>query len=113
MRAMTDDEFDDFYASSAQRLVGLLFAMTGDLAEAQDAVQEAFVRAWQRLSTLKEPKGFGPWLVGIARNLSIDQRRKIGRSRTGALGEMDSPGAKVTTDSCISRPPDSAEPSAL
>jgi RNA polymerase sigma-70 factor (ECF subfamily) len=32
--------------------VGQLYAMTGDQAEAQDAVQEAFVRAWARRSKI-------------------------------------------------------------
>jgi DNA-directed RNA polymerase specialized sigma24 family protein len=42
------EEFEDFYSASFQRLVGQLAAMTGNHAEAQDAVQEAFVRAWER-----------------------------------------------------------------
>jgi RNA polymerase sigma-70 factor, ECF subfamily len=42
------EEFAAFYAGSFQRLVGQVYAMTGDQAEAQDAVQEAFVRAWAR-----------------------------------------------------------------
>jgi RNA polymerase sigma-70 factor, ECF subfamily len=39
-------EFTSFYAASFPRLVGGLSAMTADRSEAQDAVQEAFVRAW-------------------------------------------------------------------
>ena len=57
-----DSEFDRFYAGSAARLVGQLHAMTGDRAEAQDCVQEAFVRAWahrRRLDAVPEPGGLG------------------------------------------------------
>ena len=43
---MDREEFTSFYIASFPRLVGQLYAMTGDRAEAQDAVQEAFVRAW-------------------------------------------------------------------
>ena len=43
---MDREEFNSLYAASFPRLVGQLYAMTGDQAEAQDAVQEAFVRAW-------------------------------------------------------------------
>jgi RNA polymerase sigma-70 factor (ECF subfamily) len=40
------EEFTSFYAASFLRLVGQLYAMTRDQGEAQDAVQEAFARAW-------------------------------------------------------------------
>lgn len=45
---------------------------------AGDVVQEAFLRAWQRLPELKEPARFGPWLCGVVRNLAIDARRRLG-----------------------------------
>ena len=35
------DGFDEFYRGSRQRLLGFVCALTGNLAEAQDAVQEA------------------------------------------------------------------------
>ena len=47
---MDREEFTSFYTASFPRLVGQLYAMTGDRAEAQDAVQEAFVRAWVRVT---------------------------------------------------------------
>ena len=43
---MDREEFTAFYTETFHRLVGQLYAMTGDQCEAQDAVQEAFVRAW-------------------------------------------------------------------
>ncbi|HEX4794237.1 MAG TPA: sigma-70 family RNA polymerase sigma factor [Humisphaera sp.] len=43
---------------------------------AGDMVQEAFLRAWQRMGELKEPARFGTWVCGIARNLAIDSRRR-------------------------------------
>jgi RNA polymerase sigma-70 factor (ECF subfamily) len=43
---------------------------------AGDMVQEAFLRAWQRMGELKEPARFGTWLCGIVRNLAIDFRRR-------------------------------------
>ena len=44
--SLSPEQFTEFYAASFRRLVGQVYAMTGDQAEAQDAVQEAFVRAW-------------------------------------------------------------------
>lgn len=43
---------------------------------AGDVVQEAFLRAWQRVGELKEPARFGTWLCGIVRNLAIDAQRR-------------------------------------
>lgn len=54
-------EFSSFYAASFSRLVGQLYVMTGDLAEAQDAVQEAFIRAWARRSKGSHLAVYGYW----------------------------------------------------
>ena len=43
---MEAEEFDDFYSASFARLTGQLYAMIGNRDEAQECVQEAFVRAW-------------------------------------------------------------------
>lgn len=56
--------------------LSVAFGVLGDGNAAGDAVQEAFVRAWERLADLKEPARFGPWLCGIVRNLAIDQLRR-------------------------------------
>ncbi|KDN85047.1 hypothetical protein KCH_31460 [Kitasatospora cheerisanensis KCTC 2395] len=49
---MTEEEFTEFYRHSVHRLTGQLYVVTGDLHEAQDVVQEAFVRAWGHRRTL-------------------------------------------------------------
>jgi RNA polymerase sigma-70 factor (ECF subfamily) len=41
------DAFDDFYRDTSTRMLRYGFAMTGDLADAQDVVQEAYTRAWR------------------------------------------------------------------
>lgn len=45
-RTLDEAGFDALYEASFRRLVGQVYAMCGNLAEAQDCVQEAFVRAW-------------------------------------------------------------------
>ena len=44
-RGLDVDAFDALYAGSFKRLVAQIYAMCGNFAEAQDCVQEAFVRA--------------------------------------------------------------------
>ena len=56
--------------------LSVAFGVLGDSTASGDAVQEGFVRAWERLADLKEPGRFGPWLCGIVRNLAIDQLRR-------------------------------------
>ena len=49
---MDEEQFDRFYAASFGRVIGAIYAMCGNMAEAQDCVQEAFVRAWSRRRSL-------------------------------------------------------------
>jgi len=42
---------------------------------ADDIAQEAFVRAWEKLPRLQNPKVFGPWLTTIARRCAMDWLR--------------------------------------
>ena len=42
------ESFDAFYAGTNRRLLHQMYAMTGNLADAQELVQEAYARAWQR-----------------------------------------------------------------
>jgi RNA polymerase sigma-70 factor (ECF subfamily) len=61
----------------AYRLAGLLL---GDAVEAEDATQEALLRAWQSIDSLRDPQGFGAWFDRILVNGCRDRlrrRRKI------------------------------------
>jgi RNA polymerase sigma-70 factor (ECF subfamily) len=72
--------FDAFYAACAPRLVRQLHAMTGDLTEAQDCVQEACARAWQRWDRLGGYDAPEAWVRQVAWRLAVSRFR---RARTG------------------------------
>lgn len=55
---------------------GLALASLGDVEEAKDAAQEAFVTAWHRLRQLRDPASFTPWLKTIVTTGCSRQRRK-------------------------------------
>ena len=78
--------------------LSVAFGVLVNRASAADVVQDAFIRAWQRISDLREPERFGPWLCGIVRNLAIDclRRRKPAEllTRSVTLAEPD----RWTTD---------------
>jgi RNA polymerase sigma-70 factor (ECF subfamily) len=76
-------DFDGFYAASRDRLLHVLYAMTGDLAEAQDVVQEAYARAWQRWAQVSEYDEPAAWVRTVAWRLAISRRRKA-RNRVAA-----------------------------
>ncbi len=77
---MTADEFDAFYAGSFARLVGQIYAMCGDLAEANDCVQEAFIRAWDRSRDLDSGANPEAWVRTVAYRLAISHWRRSRRS---------------------------------
>ncbi|MFD5704113.1 SigE family RNA polymerase sigma factor [Streptomyces lasiicapitis] len=76
-------EFDAFYAATAKRLVATVYAITGDLAEAEDAVQEAYVRAWQRWGRITRDGDPLPWVRTVATRLAISTWRRT-RNRVRA-----------------------------
>src|SRR5260370_23824764 len=71
-------DFHDFYSSSAARLVRHGYALTGDLAEAQDIAQEAFARAWQRWPTVRDCDSPEAWVRRVATNLAASRWRRVG-----------------------------------
>lgn len=81
--ATQSEDFDAFYTATAKRLVATVYAMTGDVAEAEDAVQEAYIRAWQRWDRLtREGEDPLPWVRTVAMRLAIGTwRRTRGRLR--------------------------------
>jgi RNA polymerase sigma-70 factor (ECF subfamily) len=70
------EEFTSFYAASFPRLVGQLCAMTGDQAEAQDVVQEAFVRAWAQRGRLDRNQAPEAWIRVTAWRIAASRWRR-------------------------------------
>lgn len=74
---MDEQAFDAFYAASVSRLIGQLYAMTGDFAEAQDVVQEAFVRAWEHRAALDREGAPEAWVRTVAWRLAVSRWRRV------------------------------------
>lgn len=54
----------------------LAFRMTGNQHDAEEVVQEAFLRAYQKLSQFAARANFGTWVYRIAANYAIDRMRQ-------------------------------------
>jgi RNA polymerase sigma-70 factor, ECF subfamily len=83
--AVTPEQaFDQLYQRSGRRLVGQLYAATGDLGDAQDVVQEAFVRAWLRWEQVAAYENPEAWVRRVAMNLAVSRWRRTRRLVFGA-----------------------------
>lgn len=65
------EAFGQLFAQYASMIHGILLTKVSPQ-EADDLVQEVFLSALQKLSSLKDASAFGGWLARIARNKSID-----------------------------------------
>ena len=68
--------FTAFYEGSAPSVVRQLHAMTGDLQEAQDCVQEAYARAWQRWDAVGTYAAPEAWVRQVAWRLAVSRFRR-------------------------------------
>ena len=105
-------EFDDFYRSTSRRTLRYAYALCGDVAAAQDITQEAYVRAWQKWSTVSAYEQPDAWVRLVVARLSTDRWRRIGvRRRFDAAGRpprpVDPPGEDtiLLTDALRRLPP--------
>ncbi len=83
------DGFEEFYAANFQPLLLQLYAYTADLGQAQDAVQEAFTRAfgrWDRLSGYDRPAA---WVRMVAMNVARNRWRRMRAARAHARYHRD------------------------
>jgi RNA polymerase sigma-70 factor (ECF subfamily) len=111
---MDADEFDAFYTVSFSRLVNQIYAMIGDRDEAQDCVQEAFVRAWSHRRRLDGSGSPEAWVRLTAYRLAVSRWRRAVRARRSPdralqpLGVQPPPGeARVALMRALDRlPPD-------
>jgi RNA polymerase sigma factor (sigma-70 family) len=65
-----------------------IYAVTGRVDQVDDIAQQVWLRAWQRLGTLDNPKRLRPWLYAIARNAALDARA-ADRRRQAVAGRLD------------------------
>lgn len=67
------------------------YLLTGSAADAEDAVQEAFVKAHASLSRFRVGAPFRPWLLTIVANEARNRRRSAGRRDRLALRAAEDP----------------------
>lgn len=85
--------FRTLYDRTSAKLLGVTLRILNDRAEAEEALQEVFVKVWQRADRYVEgPYSPISWLVAIARNHALDilrARKPRGEEIDGALEIAD------------------------
>ena len=68
--------FSSLYDATSAKLFGVCLRVLGDRAEAEDTLQDVFVKVWHKADRYKA-NGYSPmtWLITLARNTAIDRLR--------------------------------------
>jgi len=67
--------FDELIGRYQRQAVAVSFRLLGNIEDALEVTQDAFLKAYGSLSTLQKPEAFGGWLMRIVSNLSLNYRR--------------------------------------
>jgi RNA polymerase sigma-70 factor (ECF subfamily) len=70
------EDFDGFYANSSRRVLAHVAMMVGSQAEAEDAVAEAYLRAWNRWSKISTYENPEAWVRQVAYRQAVSTWRK-------------------------------------
>ena len=119
------EAFGELYRHHAGRVFALCVRMSGDRVQAQELMQDVFVRAWERLASFRGEASFGSWLHRLAVNVVLtaaraDRRREArvapaadlvaaeGRGGWDGRGDAADPGRAIDLERAIARLPPGA-----
>lgn len=104
--------FEAFYSATYARTVATLYALTGDVAEAQDCAQEAYARLWQRWSGVAAYNDPGAWVRTVGARIAISRWRRtrvamrnLVRQGPAALSAVPNADSVALTTALKSLPP--------
>jgi RNA polymerase sigma-70 factor (ECF subfamily) len=81
---------EEAFSRHQGELLGTLYYLVGNIEDARDALQEAFVRCWRRRQTVAEVVNLKAWIFRIALNVGRDMRSTAWRKRRKPLPEDES-----------------------
>jgi RNA polymerase sigma-70 factor (ECF subfamily) len=71
------EAFRVLYAATAARLYGVCVSLLKDRARAEEALQEAFTRIWERADSYEEEKGAAlAWMTVVTRRIALNELRR-------------------------------------
>ena len=96
-RAQQDTLFTELFSAHRQPIYGYLYRLVGDRAQAEELVQDVFLRAYRALPGLAEGSNHRAWLFKIATNAACDWFRRQSLRRWVPFlrsNDEDEPGAE-------------------
>lgn len=79
IRRMASDDraaLGELYERYQGQVYGLALAILKNRSDAEDVMQSAFVRVWDRAVTYREGDDAGAWIMTVTRNLALDRLRR-------------------------------------
>lgn len=77
--------FEEFFDAERGRLFGAVYLMTGDVEEAEEIVQDAFLAMWERWERVREMNSPAGYLYRTAMNGFRSRRRRLARAARRVL----------------------------
>jgi RNA polymerase sigma-70 factor (ECF subfamily) len=82
------EAFDELVGLHQRQATAVAWRLLNHREDALEVVQDAFLKAFDKLSTLGNPEQFAPWLMRIVSNLALNRRRRRAIRRTASLDAL-------------------------
>src|SRR5712691_6737740 len=92
------DAFRTLVERHSRAIFRVAYRMTGNEHDADDVVQEAFLRAYRQIEKFEERANFGTWLHRIAVNCSLDLLRSRGRHEKNRITDKENEDGEMTRE---------------
>ena len=89
--------FEALYRLHIDKVYGLCLRMTGNVSEAEDCTQDAFVQAWNKMGKFRGDSAFATWLHRIAVNTVLGRIRKSKREQDRIQAVADTSPSPLST----------------
>lgn len=101
--------FEQLVASYQGKVFRLCYSILGNRAAAEDAAQEAFLKAWRALDRFHGGAALSTWLYAIARNTALSHREQAARRAMFSLDAIGEPAAAAAA-AAAAAPPGAGDP---
>lgn len=101
LRKGDEDAFSTLFFSYKDKLYDFILGMTRSRSEAEDGVQDVFLKIWQNRTQLNSVENLNAYLYSIARNQIIDAMRRFVRNTDALVQLLDEQKENTTVDTPV------------